>query len=157
MDEKKLRELLMSVRDKQMGIEDALAALQKLPFVDMDFAMVDSHRSLVKGFPEVVYCEGKRTEHIVAILKELTSGSGPVLATRANQEVYAAVKAAIPDARYHDLSRSIVYEPEPLPLPERLPWLIYVLLAAAVAILALLIVNLARASIQIADLRESTA
>jgi hypothetical protein len=49
------------------------------------------------------------------------------------------------------------YEPEPLPLTERLPWLIYVLLSAAVAILALLIANLARASIRIADLREGTA
>ncbi len=49
------------------------------------------------------------------------------------------------------------YEPIPLPLTERLPWLIYVLLSAAVAVLALLIANLARASIQIADLREGTA
>ena len=48
------------------------------------------------------------------------------------------------------------YEPEPLPLTERLPWLIYVLLSAAVAVLALLIVNLARVSIQISDLREGT-
>lgn len=49
------------------------------------------------------------------------------------------------------------YEPEPLPLTERLPWLIYVLLSAAVAILALLIVNLARTSIQIADMQEGAA
>jgi hypothetical protein len=49
------------------------------------------------------------------------------------------------------------YEPIPLPLTERLPWLIYVLLSAAVAVLALLIANLARASIQIADLREEAA
>jgi hypothetical protein len=47
------------------------------------------------------------------------------------------------------------YQPEPLPLTERLPWLIYVLLSAAVAVLALLIGNLARASIRIADLRET--
>ena len=46
------------------------------------------------------------------------------------------------------------YEPEPLPLTERLPWLIYVLLSAAVAVLALLIANLARASIRIADMRD---
>jgi len=49
------------------------------------------------------------------------------------------------------------YEPEPLPLTERLPWLIYVLLSAAVAVLGLLIVNLARVSIQISDLREGMA
>lgn len=47
------------------------------------------------------------------------------------------------------------YQPEPLPLTERLPWLIYVVLGAAVAVLALLIVNLARVAIRVADLRES--
>jgi len=48
-----------------------------------------------------------------------------------------------------------IYQPEPLPLTERLPWLIYVLLGAAVAVLAALIFNLARVAIRIADLRES--
>jgi hypothetical protein len=48
------------------------------------------------------------------------------------------------------------YQPEPLPLTERLPWLIYVVLGAAVAVLALLVFNLARVAIRIADLREST-
>ena len=48
-----------------------------------------------------------------------------------------------------------IYQPEPLPLTERLPWLTYVLLGAAVAVLAALIFNLARVAIQIADLRES--
>ncbi len=115
MDEQKLRQLLVSVRDERMDIEDALEALKKLPFVGMDFAMVDTHRSLVKGFPEVVFCEGKRTEHIVAILRELTAGSAQVLATRASPEVYAAVQAAIPGVRYHDLARVMVYEPQPLP------------------------------------------
>ena len=50
-----------------------------------------------------------------------------------------------------------IYQPEPLPLTERLPWLIYVLLGAAVAVLALFVFNLARVAIRIADLRESAA
>lgn len=44
-----------------------------------------------------------------------------------------------------------MYQSEPLPLTERLPWLIYALLSAAVAVLALLILNLARAAIRLAD------
>ena len=49
------------------------------------------------------------------------------------------------------------YQPEPLPLTERLPWLIYALLSGAVAVLALLILNLARAAIRLADLRTNAA
>jgi len=98
-----------------MNIDEAMARLRALPFVDLDFAKVDSHRSLLRGFPEVVYCEGKRTEHIVAIIKELASGTGPVLATRASPQVFEAVQAILPEARYNDLGRTIVYEPQPLP------------------------------------------
>ena len=87
----------------------------RLPFVDLDFAKVDSHRSLLRGFPEVVYCEGKRTEQIVAIFNELASGPGPVLATRASPPVFQAIQAVLPDVRYNDLGRTIVYEPQPLP------------------------------------------
>jgi hypothetical protein len=50
-----------------------------------------------------------------------------------------------------------VYQPEPPPLTERLPWLIYVLLGVAVAILAALIANLARSAIRLADLRQNPA
>lgn len=98
-----------------MNIDEAMARLRALPFVDLDFAKVDTHRSLLRGFPEVVYCEGKRIDHIVTILKELASGSGPVLATRASSQVFEAVQAVLPEARYNDLGRTIVYEPQPLP------------------------------------------
>lgn len=115
MDENRLRDLLNSVRDGQIGIDEALDALQKLPFVDLGFATLDSHRALRKGFPEVVYCEGKRTEHVVAILQQMTQGPGPVLATRASPEVAAAVQAVVPEMRYHELARALVYQPQPLP------------------------------------------
>jgi hypothetical protein len=115
MDENYLRELLNQVREGRTGIDEALDTLQKLPFVDLGFAKLDTHRALRNGFPEVVYCEGKRIEHVVAILQRLTQGPGPVLATRASPEVNAAVQAALADMRYDELARVIVYEPQPLP------------------------------------------
>jgi hypothetical protein len=115
MDENRLRDLLSNVRDGRTGIEEALEALQHLPFVDLGYAKLDSHRSLRKGFPEVVYCEGKRLEHVVAILQRLAQGPGPALATRASPEVAAAVQAAVPGVRYDELARALVYEPQPLP------------------------------------------
>jgi hypothetical protein len=115
MDENYLRELLNDVRQGRTPIDEALEELRNLPFIDLGFAKVDSHRPLRNGFPEVVYCEGKRAEQVVAILQRLTQGAGPVLATRASPEVYAAVQAAIPGVRYAELARVIVYEPQPLP------------------------------------------
>jgi NCAIR mutase (PurE)-related protein len=115
MNEESLRALLDAVRQGQTGVDDALERLRRLPFDDLGFAHLDSHRALRSGFPEVVLCAGKRTEHVVAIVARLAEGPGPVLATRAAPEVYAAVREAVPAARYHDLARAIVYEPTPLP------------------------------------------
>jgi NCAIR mutase (PurE)-related protein len=115
MDENYLRELLNDVRQGRTPIDEALEALRDLPFIDLGFAKVDSHRPLRNSFPEVVYCEGKRIEQVIAILQRLTQGPGPVLATRASPEMYAAVQAAIPGIRYAELARVMVYEPQPLP------------------------------------------
>ncbi len=105
MNERAIRDLLNDVRQGHTSIDEAMASLQNLPFVDLGYATVDSHRSLRKGFPEVVYCQGKQVEQIVAILRELTSTDSPVLATRASPEVYAAVQAVIPGMRYHEIAR----------------------------------------------------
>lgn len=118
MDEESLRKLLDGVRQDQISVEEALHALRTLPFTDLDFAKLDSHRPLRNGFPEVVLCQGKRLEHIVAIMERLAAGPGPVLATRAAPEVFAAVKEAVRETRYNDLARIIVYEPTPLPKRE---------------------------------------
>jgi len=117
VNERAIRDLLNNVRQGSTSIDEALAVLQKMPFVEFGFATLDSHRALRKGFPEVVYCQGKQVEHIVAILRELTSTDSPVLATRASPEVYAAVQAVIPGMRYYEIARAMVYEP--LALPKR--------------------------------------
>jgi len=115
LNEKTLRQLLASVRDEQVSVDEALNTLRHLPFTDLDFARLDSHRTLRGGFPEVVFCQGKRVEHVVGIMERLAAGPGPVLATRATPEIFAAVQQVIPQAAYNDLARTIVYEPQPLP------------------------------------------
>jgi hypothetical protein len=49
------------------------------------------------------------------------------------------------------------YQPPPLPLTERLPWLIYALLGLAIAALGLLVANLARAAITASEARHRPA
>jgi NCAIR mutase (PurE)-related protein len=115
MDERALRELLERVRAGEAGVDDAVGALRKLPFEGMGFAHLDTHRALRAGFPEVVFCEGKRPEQAAAIIARLAEGRGPVLGTRAGPELYGLVRELVPDARYHELARAIVVEREPLP------------------------------------------
>lgn len=103
-----LRQILRQVRTGERTVEDAAAALKDLPYEDLGFARLDHHRALRQGFPEVIFCEGKRIEHVVAIAQHLAREHPVVMATRASPEVFGAVQAEIPQARYYAQARIIV-------------------------------------------------
>ena len=109
MHEHKLKDLLTQLSSGALSVDDAFQELKNLPFEDLGFAKIDNHRQIRNGFPEVVYCGGKTTEHVVTIMKRLVEVSdNNVLATRADKEVFDAVFKEIPDAEYHELARLIM-------------------------------------------------
>ncbi len=108
MDVERLRQLLERVQAGETAVEEALLSLRSLPYEDLGFAKLDHHRTLRNGFPEVVYCPGKTTEHIIAILDKLTARASKVLASRATPDVAKAVLEVFPNAVYHDLGRMLV-------------------------------------------------
>ena len=108
MEPQWLRSLLEDVQQKELSIDEALAQLRGFPYEDLGFARLDSHRALRKGFPEVVFCPGKTTAQIVAIVKRIRERDGRVLAARAEPEVAEAVERVVPDMVYHAAARMIV-------------------------------------------------
>lgn len=116
MNHESLRELLRAVQSGQVSPEEAAERLRHMPFEDLGFAKLDHHRSLRCGFPEVIFCQGKTTEQVVAIFGRMAGHGGTVLGTRAGPEMYEAVRAAHPKAVYHAPARAIVLESaEPCP------------------------------------------
>lgn len=107
MDLNLLKELLLEVKDGRIDIDTALERLRVLPYEDLGYARLDHHRALRKGFPEVVFCQGKTTEQSVEIIKRLVEKNTRVLATRADKAVFDSVREFIPDARYNELARTI--------------------------------------------------
>jgi NCAIR mutase (PurE)-related protein len=103
-----LRDLLENVRQEEVSIEEALVRLRGFPYENLGFARLDSHRTLRKGFPEVVFCPGKTTEQIVRIVERIRARDGRVLAARAEPEAAEAVQRAFPDVTYHTAARMIV-------------------------------------------------
>jgi hypothetical protein len=112
MDSDRLREMLEAVRDGRLDTAAALARLRHMPFEDLGFAKIDHHRALRCGFAEVVLCQGKTTDQVVGIVGRMLERGSTVLATRAEPEVYGAVRAFHPDAVYHEAARAIVVEGE---------------------------------------------
>src|SRR5438093_4569120 len=98
MDATQVRLILERLRAGELTTEDALLALQWLPYEDLGFARVDMHRRLRTGYPEVVFCAGKTVEQVVAICRRLAESNEVVLATRATPEQFAAVRDVLPQA-----------------------------------------------------------
>jgi pyridinium-3,5-biscarboxylic acid mononucleotide synthase len=102
-----LLELLRQLEANKIAPEEAADRLASLPFEDLGFAKVDHHRSLRSGMPEVILASGKTPEQVAIIFAELAASGVNVLATRASQEHFDAVREAVPAAEHHQLARCI--------------------------------------------------
>jgi len=107
MDPESLKELLEKLRRGEVSVDEVLEAIRRLPFEDLGFAKVDSHRAIRCGGPEVIFCQNKTPEQVALIAKKILSGGSNLLATRATPEHFAAVKDKLPDAEYHAAARIV--------------------------------------------------
>ena len=103
----KLRSLISSVAKGKKTVEQAMSELKSLPYEDLGFAKLDHHRHLRRGFPEVIFCAGKTTEQVVAIVGAMVERESNVLATRVLPEVYEAVRAEHKKAVYSEDARTM--------------------------------------------------
>lgn len=105
-----IREILVKYKDGEIELADALSHFTKRESEDMGFAHLDTDRMHRTGLPEVIYSSGKTTEQVRLIAERMHKKGIDILATRANEEVYEAVKSVVPGAVYNALARTIVYK-----------------------------------------------
>lgn len=103
-----IQALLERVASGETSTIDALDKLRKLPFEDLGFAKVDHHRALRQGFPEVIYCAGKTPEQVGKIAESMLARENSVLATRADDACYKAIRAAAgEEPQYNARARTV--------------------------------------------------
>jgi len=110
MNISRIKKLLQEVQSGKTAVDEAVEALKTLPYEDIGFAMVDHHRHIRQGTPEVIFCEGKTVLQVTEIARRLMDNGSDVLATRATPEVYKAIKALDKRAKYHEAARAVVVE-----------------------------------------------
>jgi pyridinium-3,5-biscarboxylic acid mononucleotide synthase len=113
IDEQRLRDLLTSVREQSLSIDEAVDGLRDLPYEDLGYARVDHHRALRDGIPEVILGLGKTPEQIAGIAVSLAARNDRLLVTRASEEAFAAVHQRLPEAEYRLQARAIVLDRQP--------------------------------------------
>ena len=116
MNVESLKALLEDIKHGEIEIGDALQSLRHLPFEDLGFSKIDHHRQLRKGFPEVIFCQGKTTSQVKEISKRILDAGEPLLATRATPEMYDAVKTVHAAASFNELGRTITVKQSQRPL-----------------------------------------
>ncbi len=93
--------VLERVRRGTLTPRRAMEALKDYPYEDLDFAKIDHHREIRKGFPEVVYGLGKTDPQIVRIAKAITAKGSSLLVTRIQPATFAKLKWALPKVSYN--------------------------------------------------------
>jgi hypothetical protein len=108
MDEQALQDILAAVAGGRLSVHSAAARLKHLSFEAIDYAHIDHHRSIRKGFPEVVFGQGKTADQICGIMERMAAQENVVLVTRIAADKAEAVCGRFPAAEYHADARMIV-------------------------------------------------
>jgi NCAIR mutase (PurE)-related protein len=115
VDTTRLRSLLERVAKGDASVDVAVDELKHLPFADLGYAVVDHHRALRQGVPEVILAQSKTAEQIVGIAKELVRTGQNVLVTRLSPEQAAVLTRELPQTVYSTLARTATLEQAPIP------------------------------------------
>jgi len=116
MDIESLNQILGNIASGKMSVEDAARKLKHLSFEDLDYAHVDHHRSLRKGFPEVIFGQEKTADQIIGIMEKMLPQEKVVLVTRIDSHQADQVVSHFPEAVYHKDAKMVVWKKHEIPV-----------------------------------------
>lgn len=114
MDEKALKQLLDEFKGGSLSRHELLQKLKQLPFESLGFATIDHHRALRKGFPEVIFAEGKTSEQVVGIAHRIVERGQALLVTRVSPAAASVIQREFPDAAYNEMGRTVTVPTKPV-------------------------------------------
>ncbi len=101
------------LKDYKAGRIDLAAVLEKmrgLPYEDLGFAKIDTHREIRKGFPETIFCQGKTHDQVLSILTAMMKHNKNILLTKATKTLYDVIKKRHPNTMYNKQAKTIVVQ-----------------------------------------------
>lgn len=116
MTKNDLEKLLVDVKSGHLSVAEALELLRNFPYTDLGFAKIDHHREMRTGYPEIVYCAGKTVEQVAEIFRVMAEKENNVIGTRANEQMYEAVRKNSERAVFYREARIIsIQNNKPVP------------------------------------------
>ncbi|WDN88854.1 pyridinium-3,5-biscarboxylic acid mononucleotide synthase [Desulfosarcina sp. BuS5] len=110
MDMKSLNALLRAVSSGKTSVENAAEKLKNLSMEDIEYAHIDHNRSLRKGFPEVIFGEGKTADQIIGIMEKILVQEHVLLVTRVSPNKADKILAHFPEAKFYNDAGMIIWK-----------------------------------------------
>jgi len=110
MNQNELKSLLQAIADGGLSIDQGMERLRTLPFEDVGVAMIDHHRELRQGTPEVIFGERKSGGQIFTIVEKMVEGGSNILVTRIDRDKAEPLLARFPDGSFDSDSRTFCLE-----------------------------------------------
>lgn len=101
------RELLEMVQEGKISVDEAAKQLDDFGYKNLGYAKIDYDRKRRKGYPEVIFCQGKTIDQIKGIVKDMIEHGEDILGTRADKETYLALVQDFPSLMYNESGRII--------------------------------------------------
>jgi pyridinium-3,5-biscarboxylic acid mononucleotide synthase len=101
MNNNELKKLLGDVKNGNVGVNKALKKLAQLPYEDLDTVKIDTHRSLRKGFAEVILGSNKTVADLEKILGAMSKHKSTVLVTKLDEKKYRSLQNKFADLKYY--------------------------------------------------------
>lgn len=112
-----IREILESVKNGSLEIDEALLKLKEKPFEDIGYAKVDLHRKLRQGAAEVIYGSGKTPQQIAGIVQVmLQNNQNLILITRLSPESAKELSQLKINLDYHEIPKIGIIGKIPQPI-----------------------------------------
>ena len=109
MEREALRNLFIEVAEGKVTPTEAAERLKTLPYDDIGFAKIDTHRALRTGRGEVIFGIGKTPDQVALIMQKMSAGTSPVIATKVGPEYFEATKALIPSGLTYNKEAKLLF------------------------------------------------
>jgi len=105
-----MEKILKDYKAGKINLNVVLEKMKGLPYEDLGFAKIDTHREIRKGFPETIFCQGKTQEQVLSILKTMIKHNKNILLTKATKTLYNNVKKSYSKVKYNEQAKVIIIQ-----------------------------------------------
>lgn len=102
-----MKQLLKDFKAGKVPLDFVLEKIKVLPYQDIGFAKIDTHRIIRKGYPETIFCQGKSLDQILKIVQVFHLEKQNILLTKASKKVFSTIKKQYKNATYNPQAGTI--------------------------------------------------